>query len=354
MGRVKLQIKRIENNTNRQVTYSKRRNGLMKKAYELSVLCDVDVGLIMFSPSGRLSLYSGNNKGIEEIMERYVNLPEHERGRAYNQEHLNKLISKLKEQANQNRQASPVSTDSQIEDLREELKSSKSQLEDMEKRLSIFESDPSEIETLEEIHYRERIMEETLKQIHMRKQVLEGNYECHTISQPSTQVQMPGTEHMHLAGLVNRDANNVFQWFPQRDPQAQVLNFLDSNGLLPQREQTHQHRHQGVDRMMMPSLNLLSGGTMSMEEHMSRSRRSTGTEQEGSRNHIENRNATETSRVRAQGQASAGYGHAVDVNLSPWPNHQFYPTGNDHTLPPEQPRQRALLELFLSQFPVQP
>lgn len=63
MGRVKLQIKKIENNTNRQVTYSKRRNGLMKKAYELSVLCDVDVGLIMFSPSGRLSLYSGNNKG---------------------------------------------------------------------------------------------------------------------------------------------------------------------------------------------------------------------------------------------------------------------------------------------------
>lgn len=63
MGRVKLQIKRIENNTNRQVTYSKRRNGLMKKAYELSVLCDVDVGLIMFSPSGRLSLYSGIKKG---------------------------------------------------------------------------------------------------------------------------------------------------------------------------------------------------------------------------------------------------------------------------------------------------
>eukprot|EP00250_Pteridium_aquilinum_P015606 c2266_g1_i1 orf=1-513(-) len=33
-------IRRIENLTNRQVTFSKRRNGLMKKAYELSVLCD--------------------------------------------------------------------------------------------------------------------------------------------------------------------------------------------------------------------------------------------------------------------------------------------------------------------------
>ncbi|KAG5542052.1 hypothetical protein RHGRI_021784 [Rhododendron griersonianum] len=80
MGRVKLQIKKIENTTNRQVTFSKRRNGLIKKAYELSVLCDVDVALIMFSPSGRLSLFSGN-RSIEEIMARYVNLPEHERGR---------------------------------------------------------------------------------------------------------------------------------------------------------------------------------------------------------------------------------------------------------------------------------
>lgn len=62
MGRVKLQIKRIENTTNRQVTFSKRRNGLIKKAYELSVLCDVDIALIMFSPSGRVNHFSGNNK----------------------------------------------------------------------------------------------------------------------------------------------------------------------------------------------------------------------------------------------------------------------------------------------------
>lgn len=62
MGRVKLQIKRIENTTNRQVTFSKRRNGLIKKAYELSVLCDVDLALIMFSPSGRVSFFSGSKR----------------------------------------------------------------------------------------------------------------------------------------------------------------------------------------------------------------------------------------------------------------------------------------------------
>jgi hypothetical protein len=67
MGRVKLQIKRIENNTNRQVTFSKRRNGLIKKAYELSVLCDIDIALIMFSPSNRLSHFSGRRRSVQLI-----------------------------------------------------------------------------------------------------------------------------------------------------------------------------------------------------------------------------------------------------------------------------------------------
>lgn len=61
MGRVKLPIKRIENNTNRHVTFSKRRNGLIKKAYELSVLCDIDIALLMFSPSKRLCPFSGRH-----------------------------------------------------------------------------------------------------------------------------------------------------------------------------------------------------------------------------------------------------------------------------------------------------
>lgn len=47
-------MKRIENATSRQVTFSKRRNGLLKKAFELSVLCDAEVALIIFSPRGKL------------------------------------------------------------------------------------------------------------------------------------------------------------------------------------------------------------------------------------------------------------------------------------------------------------
>lgn len=47
-------IRRIDNSTSRQVTFSKRRNGLLKKAKELAILCDAEVGLIIFSSTGRL------------------------------------------------------------------------------------------------------------------------------------------------------------------------------------------------------------------------------------------------------------------------------------------------------------
>jgi len=57
MGRGKIEIKKIENPTNRQVTYSKRRNGIFKKAQELTVLCDAKVSLIMFSNTNKFHEY---------------------------------------------------------------------------------------------------------------------------------------------------------------------------------------------------------------------------------------------------------------------------------------------------------
>jgi len=57
MGRGKIEIKRIENSTNRQVTFSKRRNGILKKAREISVLCDAEVGVVIFSSGGKLYDY---------------------------------------------------------------------------------------------------------------------------------------------------------------------------------------------------------------------------------------------------------------------------------------------------------
>ncbi|KAK4361255.1 hypothetical protein RND71_020207 [Anisodus tanguticus] len=68
LGRGKIEIKRIENTTNRQVTFCKRRNGLVKKAYELSVLCDAEVALIVFSSRGRLYEYANNRNFLGESL----------------------------------------------------------------------------------------------------------------------------------------------------------------------------------------------------------------------------------------------------------------------------------------------
>ncbi|XP_040870536.1 truncated transcription factor CAULIFLOWER A isoform X3 [Glycine max] len=70
MGRGRVQLKRIENKINRQVTFSKRRSGLLKKAHEISVHCDAEVALIVFSTKGKLFEYS-SDPCMEKILERY-------------------------------------------------------------------------------------------------------------------------------------------------------------------------------------------------------------------------------------------------------------------------------------------
>ncbi|KAL2522999.1 Developmental protein SEPALLATA 2 [Forsythia ovata] len=70
MGRGRVELKRIENKINRQVTFAKRRNGLLKKAYELSVLCDAEVALIIFSNRGKLYEFCSSSNMLKTL-ERY-------------------------------------------------------------------------------------------------------------------------------------------------------------------------------------------------------------------------------------------------------------------------------------------
>nr|AAS45966.1 deficiens [Mazus reptans] len=71
MARGKIQIKKIENQTNRQVTYSKRRNGLFKKAHELSVLCDAKVSIIMISGTQKLHEYISPSISTKQVLDLY-------------------------------------------------------------------------------------------------------------------------------------------------------------------------------------------------------------------------------------------------------------------------------------------
>ncbi|KAE9605603.1 putative transcription factor MADS-MIKC family [Lupinus albus] len=104
MGRGKVVLKRIENKINRQVTFAKRRNGLLKKAYELSILCDAEVALIIFSNRGKLYEFCSSSS-MGKTLERYhrcsyeslevQNQPAMETQKRY-QEYL-KLKSKVEE-----------------------------------------------------------------------------------------------------------------------------------------------------------------------------------------------------------------------------------------------------------------
>ncbi|XP_009362369.2 agamous-like MADS-box protein AGL12 isoform X2 [Pyrus x bretschneideri] len=73
MARGKVQMKRIENPVHRQVTFCKRRAGLLKKAKELSVLCDAEIGVFIFSSHGKL--FELATKGsMQGLIERYMKM----------------------------------------------------------------------------------------------------------------------------------------------------------------------------------------------------------------------------------------------------------------------------------------
>nr|XP_027088710.1 agamous-like MADS-box protein AGL62 [Coffea arabica] len=70
-GRKKIEIQKIQKKTNLQVTFSKRRRGLLKKAAELSALCGADVAVLVQSPAGKVFAANGR-ASVNSIIDRYV------------------------------------------------------------------------------------------------------------------------------------------------------------------------------------------------------------------------------------------------------------------------------------------
>ncbi|KAM4747921.1 myocyte-specific enhancer factor 2A isoform 2-T2 [Rhinophrynus dorsalis] len=89
MGRKKIQITRIMDERNRQVTFTKRKFGLMKKAYELSVLCDCEIALIIFNGSNKLFQYASTD--MDKVLLKYTE---------YNEPHESRTNSDIVEALN--------------------------------------------------------------------------------------------------------------------------------------------------------------------------------------------------------------------------------------------------------------
>uniref|UniRef100_A0A6B2L8H6 MADS-box domain-containing protein n=1 Tax=Arcella intermedia TaxID=1963864 RepID=A0A6B2L8H6_9EUKA len=74
MGRNKIKIERIANERNRQATFTKRKNGLIKKAMELSILCDCEIALVVFNQTNKLFQYASDD--VQKILMRYADFDE--------------------------------------------------------------------------------------------------------------------------------------------------------------------------------------------------------------------------------------------------------------------------------------
>ncbi|KAH9676068.1 Agamous-like MADS-box protein AGL8 [Citrus sinensis] len=146
MGRGRVQLKRIENKISRQVTFSKRRAGLLKKAHEISVLCDAEVALIVFSTKGKLYEYS-TESSMERILERY------ERN-AYVEQQL-------------------VTNDAELQGCWSlEYPNLKSRIEVLEKNIRNFMGGDLEPLSLRELQYLEQQIDTSLKRLRNRKNQL--------------------------------------------------------------------------------------------------------------------------------------------------------------------------------------
>ncbi|XP_011005434.1 PREDICTED: agamous-like MADS-box protein AGL12 isoform X2 [Populus euphratica] len=144
MARGKVQMKRIENSVHRQVTFCKRRSGLLKKAKELSVLCDAEIGVFIFSAHGKL--YELATKGtMQGLIERYM-------------------------KSSQRTQPEPAAIETQPDmDVKEEINMLKQEIEILQKGLRyMFGGDAAEM-TLDELIKVEKHLEIWIYQIRSTK-----------------------------------------------------------------------------------------------------------------------------------------------------------------------------------------
>ncbi|CAN8269589.1 unnamed protein product [Cochlearia groenlandica] len=71
MGRRKIKMEKVKDTNTKQVTFSKRRQGLFKKASELATLCNSEIGIVVFSPGNKP--YSFGKPSFDLIAERFKN-----------------------------------------------------------------------------------------------------------------------------------------------------------------------------------------------------------------------------------------------------------------------------------------
>lgn len=229
MGRVKLKIKRLENSSNRQVTYSKRRTGILKKAKELAILCDIDIILLMFSPSGKPTMFLGENSNLEEVIAKFAQLTPQERAKRKLEslEALRKTFKKLDHDVNVE---DFLGTSAQTaEELANTVRLLQTQLAEAHKRLSYW-NNPDKIENMEHLTQMEDSLKETLNRIQLHKE----NIGKHQLMSLDCSSQFQNGLHLPLVMGGMQDSQSL-SWLPNNENQQIMLpdnpNFMQQRDL---------------------------------------------------------------------------------------------------------------------------
>ncbi|KAM7269154.1 hypothetical protein ACFE04_024651 [Oxalis oulophora] len=228
MGRVKLKIKRLENTNGRQATYAKRKHGIMKKANELSILCDIDIILLMFSPTGKPSLCTGKRSSIDEVVAKFAQLTPQERSKRKLEslEALRKTFKKLDHDVNIEEFLGASSQSA--EELSNQAMLLQNRLNEVHRRLSVW-TNPEKIDNVEHLGQMENSLRESLNHIQAHKENLEKqqfmSLECSS--------QLPNGIHLPMRMGADQQLQPI-PWPPNKDSRQIVL--PDDQNLLPHRE----------------------------------------------------------------------------------------------------------------------
>ncbi|KAK4438925.1 Agamous-like MADS-box protein MADS1 [Sesamum alatum] len=224
-GRGKIEIKRIENTTNRQVTFCKRRNGLLKKAYELSVLCDAEVALIVFSSRGRLYEYANNS--VRATIERYKkasadssnSVSTSEANTQFYQQEANKLRRQIREIQTSNRQILGEGVGSMT------LKDLKSMEGKIEKAISRIRSKKNEL-----LFAEIELMQKRELELHNANMFLRAKIAENERAQQQMNLMPPGSDDHQYQPMTSQAAYDVRNFLP--------MNLMEPNQHYPRHDQT--------------------------------------------------------------------------------------------------------------------
>ncbi|KAJ4976117.1 hypothetical protein NE237_001223 [Protea cynaroides] len=185
-GRKKVTIEKLKSPVARLETFSRRKKGLIKKANELSILCNSDVGLIMFSPSGNLTSFASHGSSLEDVFIRFLRHSPRRKGIVIeNKEQLVDSLMHLKYEA-------------QIVELLAEKEALETEFKELTQRLTVVQDimrchnpDPNNVASIHQAEVTKKYITDALQHVRQTKENLLGN---HIPPQEAEAIEIPEGE----------------------------------------------------------------------------------------------------------------------------------------------------------------